>query len=91
MTGCLNHIKVLDFSRVFAGPWAAQMLADFGADVIKVEHVKGGDDVRRMGVPHLGPDGAPTGETSSFLAMNRESGWSRSISSIPRGRRWQDG
>lgn len=71
MTGCLNHIKVLDFSRVFAGPWAAQMLADFGADVIKVEHVKGGDDVRRMGVPHLGPDGAPTGETSSFLAMNR--------------------
>ncbi len=47
------------------------MLADFGADVIKVEHVKGGDDVRRMGVPHIGPDGKPTGETSSFLAMNR--------------------
>ncbi|SDE81472.1 Crotonobetainyl-CoA:carnitine CoA-transferase CaiB [Salipiger thiooxidans] len=71
MAAMLGHIKVLDFSRVFAGPWAAQMLADFGADVIKVEHVKGGDDVRRMGVPHLGPDGAPTGETSSFLAMNR--------------------
>ena len=71
MAGCLAHIKVLDFSRVFAGPWAAQMLADFGADVIKVEHVKGGDDVRRMGVPHLGADGTPTGETSSFLAMNR--------------------
>lgn len=71
MAGCLGHIRVLDFSRVFAGPWAAQMLADFGADVIKVEHVEGGDDVRRMGVPHLGPDGEPTGETSSFLAMNR--------------------
>lgn len=71
MAGCLGHIKVLDLSRVFAGPWAAQMLADFGADVVKVEHVKGGDDVRRMGVPHLGPDGNPTGETSSFLAMNR--------------------
>ena len=71
MVGPLGHIKVLDFSRVFAGPWAAQMLADFGADVIKVEHVKGGDDVRRMGVPHLGADGEPTGETSSFLAMNR--------------------
>ncbi|MBY6121515.1 CoA transferase [Mameliella alba] len=71
MPGALNHLKVLDFSRVFAGPWTAQMLADFGADVVKVEHVKGGDDVRRMGVPHLGADGDPTGETSSFLAMNR--------------------
>ncbi|GGF77717.1 Crotonobetainyl-CoA:carnitine CoA-transferase CaiB [Mameliella alba] len=71
MPGALNHLKVLDFSRIFAGPWTAQMLADFGADVVKVEHVKGGDDVRRMGVPHLGADGEPTGETSSFLAMNR--------------------
>ena len=71
MAGPLGHIKVVDFSRVFAGPWAAQMLADFGADVVKVEHVKGGDDVRHMGVPHLGADGEPTGETSSFLAMNR--------------------
>jgi crotonobetainyl-CoA:carnitine CoA-transferase CaiB-like acyl-CoA transferase len=69
--GSISHLKVLDLSRVFAGPWAAQMLADLGADVIKVEHVKGGDDVRRMGVPHLDGDGRPTGETSSFLAMNR--------------------
>ncbi|MCW4115456.1 CoA transferase [Aurantimonas sp. MSK8Z-1] len=71
MAGPLSHLKVLDLSRVFAGPWAAQMLADFGADVIKVEHVKGGDDVRRMGVPHLDPEGRRTGETSSFLSMNR--------------------
>ena len=71
MTGNLGHLRVLDLSRVFAGPWAAQMLADFGADVVKLEHVAGGDDVRRMGVPHLGPDGVPSGETSSFLAMNR--------------------
>lgn len=67
----LSNIVVLDLSRVFAGPWAAQMLADFGAEVIKIEHVRGGDDVRRMGVPHIAPDGTETGMTSSFLAMNR--------------------
>lgn len=71
MAGSMSDLKVLDLSRVFAGPWAGQMLADFGADVIKIEHVRGGDDVRRMGVPHLGPDGQETDLTSSFLAMNR--------------------
>ncbi|WP_323771594.1 CaiB/BaiF CoA-transferase family protein [Antarctobacter sp.] len=71
MAGAMSHLKVLDLSRVFAGPWAAQMLADFGAEVIKVEHVRGGDDVRRMGVPHLDAEGKETGLTSSFLAMNR--------------------
>lgn len=71
MAGAMSHLKVLDLSRVFAGPWAGQMLADFGAEVIKVEHVKGGDDVRRMGVPHLDTNGEETGLTSSFLAMNR--------------------
>ena len=49
MAGCLSHVRVLDLSRVFAGPWAGQMLADFGADVIKVEHPLHGDDVRRHG------------------------------------------
>jgi len=67
----MSHVRVLDLSRVFAGPWAGQMLADFGADVIKVEHPAGGDDVRRMGVPHRGADDRETGETSSYLAMNR--------------------
>lgn len=71
MAGAMSNLRVLDLSRVFAGPWAAQMLADFGADVIKIEHVRGGDDVRRMGVPHLDAEGVDTGLTSSFLAMNR--------------------
>lgn len=71
MTGSMAHIKVIDLSRVFAGPWAGQMLADFGAEVIKVEHVRGGDDARRMGVPHINKDGDETEVTSSFLSMNR--------------------
>jgi crotonobetainyl-CoA:carnitine CoA-transferase CaiB-like acyl-CoA transferase len=71
MPGPLEGIRVLDMSRVFAGPWAGQILADFGADVVKLEHPSGGDDVRRMGTPALDPAGQPTGDTSSFLAMNR--------------------
>jgi crotonobetainyl-CoA:carnitine CoA-transferase CaiB-like acyl-CoA transferase len=71
MAGCLSHVRVLDLSRVFAGPWAGQMLADFGADVIKVEHPAHGDDVRRMGVAQTDGQGRETGETSSYLAMNR--------------------
>lgn len=68
---CLPRIRVLDMTRVFAGPFAAQMLADFGAEVIKLEHVRGGDDVRRMGLPQRDAEGKETGETSSYLAMNR--------------------
>ncbi len=71
MAGCLSHVRVLELSRVFAGPWAGQMLADFGADVIKVEHPLHGDDVRRMGVVHKDAQGRETGETSSYLAANR--------------------
>ena len=69
--GALTGVRVLDLSRVFSGPWAAQMLADFGADVIKIERPGKGDDVRQQGVPLKHPDGRATGETSSFLAMNR--------------------
>ena len=67
----LRGVKVLDMSRVFAGPWAGQMLADFGADVVKVEHPRGGDDVRHMGFPMRDAAGAVVGDTSSFMAMNR--------------------
>lgn len=69
--GSLTGVRVLDLSRVFSGPWAAQMLADFGADVIKVERPGRGDDVRQQGIRVKGPDGKETGETSSFLSMNR--------------------
>ncbi len=68
---CLSGVRVLDLSRVFSGPWAAQMLADFGADVIKVERPGKGDDVRHQGLRAKDADGNETRETSSFLAMNR--------------------
>ena len=69
--GSLTGVRVLDLSRVFSGPWAAQMLADFGADVIKVERPGRGDDVRHQGVFAKDADGNETRESSSFLAMNR--------------------
>ncbi len=68
---CLSGLRVLDLSRVFSGPWAAQMLADFGADVIKVERPGKGDDVRHQGLRAQDAQGNETRETSSFLAMNR--------------------
>ncbi len=67
----LSGIRVLDLSRVFSGPWAAQMLADFGADVIKVERPGRGDDVRHQGPRARDAQGRDTQETSSFLAVNR--------------------
>src|SRR3546814_8680462 len=71
MAGALDGVTVLDLSLVFSGPWAAQMLADFGAEVIKVEQPGRGDDVRHQGYPMPSPAGAPSSETSSFVAMNR--------------------
>lgn len=71
MTGPLPNLRVLDMTRVFAGPWSAQLLGDFGADVVKIEQPGSGDDVRRMGFRRRGEDGSESGETSSFLAMNR--------------------
>ncbi|MBH1963935.1 MAG: CoA transferase [Comamonadaceae bacterium] len=67
----LNGVRVLDLSRVFSGPWAAQMLADFGADVIKVERPGRGDDVRHQGLRVRDAEGNETRETSSFISMNR--------------------
>jgi succinate--hydroxymethylglutarate CoA-transferase len=71
----LEGIRVLDFSRIIAGPLCTQQLADMGADVIKVENPDGGDDTRRMTSPNVG------GEAHFFLAFNRSK---QSLSVDPR-------
>lgn len=70
--GALSQLKVLDLSRVLAGPWASQMLADLGAEVIKIERPEGGDDTRAWGPPFLStPAGEETSESAYFLCTNR--------------------
>ncbi|OHC65868.1 MAG: CoA-transferase [Rhodocyclales bacterium GWA2_65_19] len=72
MMGALSGLKVLDLSRVLAGPWASQLLGDLGAEVIKVEKPGGGDDTRGWGPPWLA-DGAgqATTDAAYFLCTNR--------------------
>lgn len=72
MAEALSHLKVLDLSRILAGPWASQTLADLGADVIKVERPNCGDDTRRWGPPFMrDAQGADTQESAYFMAANR--------------------
>ena len=70
--GPLHGFRVLDLSRVLAGPWASQLLADYGATVFKVERPEAGDDTRHWGPPWLADrEQRPTGESAYFLSTNR--------------------
>lgn len=72
MPGPLSHIRILDLSRIMAGPWSGQILADLGADVIKIERAGAGDDTRAWGPPFLkDQDGNPTKESGYYLSVNR--------------------
>ena len=70
--GPLTHIRILDLGRIMAAPWATQIFADLGADVIKIERPGAGDDTRAWGPPFLSDaEGRATKEAGYFLSVNR--------------------
>ena len=72
MSSPLSHIRVLELSRILAGPWAGQMLADLGAEIIKVEKPIQGDDTRHWGPPYIkSQQGEAPTDSAYFLSANR--------------------
>ena len=87
MSGLLEGITVLDLSRVLAGPWSGQLLADLGARVIKVEHPTRGDDTRGWGPPWLDGDHEAERVATSCSRTSRSAAWRSTASTIPALRR----
>ncbi len=83
--GALSHIRVLDLSRVLAGPWATQILGDLGAEVIKIEKPGEGDETRAFGPPFLKTRDGRQGDAVYFLSANRNKKSAAIDIATPRG------